>query len=306
MHRHRIGTRLLHELMVQSIELGARAVSLEVRVTNWGAQRLYGRFGFHPVGIRRNYYQELQRGRPDHVDRRRPHARPTVERLRARSWPSCRRRCAPRDHAGHRDLLRRNRRRRGGGRFRAARQPDRVPGPPARTLRRGGARGRGARPCRSAQPADGGSAGRGRHRVRRHRRGRGHRGSRAGGSAAGGHGGGQGRGPRHRRRPGRGEPSRGALLGELPRARTARAAVRGAHRLRRTHDAGARAGRCSTTRSWARRSTTRRARPSTRSRGCSDSGSPEDRRSTRWRPTAIRTRSASRARWRIPATTTSR
>jgi ribosomal-protein-alanine N-acetyltransferase len=45
--------------MVQSIELGARAVSLEVRVTNWGAQRLYGRYGFHPVGIRRNYYQEL-------------------------------------------------------------------------------------------------------------------------------------------------------------------------------------------------------------------------------------------------------
>ena len=34
-------------------------MSLEVRVTNWGAQRLYGRFGFHPVGIRRNYYQEL-------------------------------------------------------------------------------------------------------------------------------------------------------------------------------------------------------------------------------------------------------
>ena len=32
---------------------------LEVRVTNWGAQRLYGRYGFHPVGIRRNYYQEL-------------------------------------------------------------------------------------------------------------------------------------------------------------------------------------------------------------------------------------------------------
>ena len=39
--------------------MGAQAVSLEVRVTNWGAQRLYGRFGFHPVGIRRNYYQEL-------------------------------------------------------------------------------------------------------------------------------------------------------------------------------------------------------------------------------------------------------
>ena len=57
--RHKLGTRLLHDLIGGAIELGGRAVSLEVRVTNWGAQRLYGRFGFHPVGIRRNYYQEL-------------------------------------------------------------------------------------------------------------------------------------------------------------------------------------------------------------------------------------------------------
>ncbi|HYX80073.1 MAG TPA: ribosomal-protein-alanine N-acetyltransferase, partial [Actinomycetota bacterium] len=27
--------------------------------SNWGAQRLYGRFGFRPVGIRKNYYQEI-------------------------------------------------------------------------------------------------------------------------------------------------------------------------------------------------------------------------------------------------------
>ena len=56
--RLRIGTRLLYELVREALELGARAVSLEVRVTNWGAQRLYGRFGFRPVGVRRNYYQE--------------------------------------------------------------------------------------------------------------------------------------------------------------------------------------------------------------------------------------------------------
>jgi [ribosomal protein S18]-alanine N-acetyltransferase len=58
-HRLGIGTRLLHELVTQAIEIGGHALSLEVRVTNWGAQRLYGRFGFRPVGIRRNYYQEL-------------------------------------------------------------------------------------------------------------------------------------------------------------------------------------------------------------------------------------------------------
>ena len=57
--RNKIGTRLLHDLLLAAVELGAEAVSLEVRVSNWGAQRLYGRFGFHPVGVRKNYYQEV-------------------------------------------------------------------------------------------------------------------------------------------------------------------------------------------------------------------------------------------------------
>jgi len=57
--RRRVATRLLHDLILQAIDMGANAVSLEVRVTNWGAQRLYGRFGFRPAGIRKNYYQEL-------------------------------------------------------------------------------------------------------------------------------------------------------------------------------------------------------------------------------------------------------
>jgi [ribosomal protein S18]-alanine N-acetyltransferase len=57
-HRRKIGTRLLYELVQSAIDMGARAVSLEVRVSNWGAQRLYGRFGFRPVGVRKNYYQE--------------------------------------------------------------------------------------------------------------------------------------------------------------------------------------------------------------------------------------------------------
>jgi [ribosomal protein S18]-alanine N-acetyltransferase len=58
-HRHKIASRLLHDIIRQAIEMGALAVSLEVRVTNWGAQRLYGRFGFRPVGVRKNYYQEI-------------------------------------------------------------------------------------------------------------------------------------------------------------------------------------------------------------------------------------------------------
>jgi [ribosomal protein S18]-alanine N-acetyltransferase len=56
--RMKIGTRLLYELVSEADRMGAQAVSLEVRVTNWGAQRMYSRFGFRPVGVRKNYYQE--------------------------------------------------------------------------------------------------------------------------------------------------------------------------------------------------------------------------------------------------------
>jgi ribosomal-protein-alanine N-acetyltransferase len=57
-HRRKIGTRLLHDLIQEAIRMGGSAVSLEVRVSNWGAQRLYSRYGFRPVGIRKGYYQE--------------------------------------------------------------------------------------------------------------------------------------------------------------------------------------------------------------------------------------------------------
>ncbi len=57
-HRRKIGTRLLYELIQEGLRMGAQAISLEVRVSNWGAQRLYSRFGFRPVGVRKGYYQE--------------------------------------------------------------------------------------------------------------------------------------------------------------------------------------------------------------------------------------------------------
>ena len=57
--RKKIGMRLLYELIERARDMGAVAVSLEVRVTNWGAQRMYGRFGFRPIGVRKNYYQEI-------------------------------------------------------------------------------------------------------------------------------------------------------------------------------------------------------------------------------------------------------
>jgi ribosomal-protein-alanine N-acetyltransferase len=57
-HRKKIGTRLLYELVTDAIRQGAHTISLEVRVSNWGAQRLYSRFGFRPVHVRKGYYQE--------------------------------------------------------------------------------------------------------------------------------------------------------------------------------------------------------------------------------------------------------
>lgn len=57
-HRLHIGTRLLLGLMDAAIERGASTVSLEVRKSNYGAQRMYEMFGFKPVGVRPGYYAE--------------------------------------------------------------------------------------------------------------------------------------------------------------------------------------------------------------------------------------------------------
>ena len=58
-HREKIGTRLMLQLARESVAMGATALTLEVRVSNKGAQDLYRRFGFGPVGVRKNYYQEI-------------------------------------------------------------------------------------------------------------------------------------------------------------------------------------------------------------------------------------------------------
>jgi ribosomal-protein-alanine N-acetyltransferase len=58
-HRGKIGTRLLLVLAREAIARGATALTLEVRMSNTAAQDLYRRFGFGPVGVRKNYYQEV-------------------------------------------------------------------------------------------------------------------------------------------------------------------------------------------------------------------------------------------------------
>jgi ribosomal-protein-alanine N-acetyltransferase len=57
-HRHKIGSRLLLAVAREGIARGAASLTLEVRMANVGAQELYRRFGFRPVGVRKNYYAE--------------------------------------------------------------------------------------------------------------------------------------------------------------------------------------------------------------------------------------------------------
>jgi len=57
-HRRTVGTRLLLVLTREALARGARHMTLEVRLSNHAAQDLYRRFGFGPVGVRQNYYQE--------------------------------------------------------------------------------------------------------------------------------------------------------------------------------------------------------------------------------------------------------
>jgi ribosomal-protein-alanine N-acetyltransferase len=57
-HRAKIGTRLLLALARQGVARGVGALTLEVRMSNEGAQAMYRQFGFAPAGIRKNYYVE--------------------------------------------------------------------------------------------------------------------------------------------------------------------------------------------------------------------------------------------------------
>lgn len=53
-----IGERLVIGLVDRAIERGARWIQLEVRQSNMVAQRLYHKYGFREVGIRRHYYSD--------------------------------------------------------------------------------------------------------------------------------------------------------------------------------------------------------------------------------------------------------
>ncbi|HMW91498.1 MAG TPA: ribosomal protein S18-alanine N-acetyltransferase [Candidatus Obscuribacter sp.] len=53
-----VGERLLINDIIQARKVGADWVTLEVRVSNDSAQKLYGKYSFRSLGVRRNYYQD--------------------------------------------------------------------------------------------------------------------------------------------------------------------------------------------------------------------------------------------------------
>lgn len=53
-----IGELMLSSLIGISYEIGARMVTLEVRVSNSVAQNLYRKYGFKEAGVRRRYYSD--------------------------------------------------------------------------------------------------------------------------------------------------------------------------------------------------------------------------------------------------------
>jgi ribosomal-protein-alanine N-acetyltransferase len=56
--RRGIATRMLLALARAAVDRGCRNLTLEVRMSNSGAQALYQRFGFVPAGVRKGYYPE--------------------------------------------------------------------------------------------------------------------------------------------------------------------------------------------------------------------------------------------------------
>lgn len=60
--RQRIGERLLLAFLDLAVDRGAHEATLEVRLSNLPARRLYEKYGFRPVGLRPRYYTD------DHED----------------------------------------------------------------------------------------------------------------------------------------------------------------------------------------------------------------------------------------------
>jgi [ribosomal protein S18]-alanine N-acetyltransferase len=83
--RQGIGERLLLALLDLARDRHAREATLEVRLSNLAARRLYEKYGFRPVGLRPRYYSDNNEDAlimtTEPLDD--PHVRARIERLRA-------------------------------------------------------------------------------------------------------------------------------------------------------------------------------------------------------------------------------
>lgn len=59
-HGRHVGTRLLLAVVTEAVARGAETLSLEVRVSNAGAQNMYSKFGFEVSDVRKGYYIETK------------------------------------------------------------------------------------------------------------------------------------------------------------------------------------------------------------------------------------------------------
>ncbi len=58
--RQGIGEALMEEITIYALAKGVTRMTLEVRLSNHGAQALYTKLGFEPSGVRKQYYQDDQ------------------------------------------------------------------------------------------------------------------------------------------------------------------------------------------------------------------------------------------------------
>lgn len=56
--RRGIGEALMYEITAHALKKGVTRMTLEVRLSNHGAQALYTKLGFVPSGVRKQYYQD--------------------------------------------------------------------------------------------------------------------------------------------------------------------------------------------------------------------------------------------------------
>ena len=58
--RQGIGNALIEEMIVIAEQKEMIGMTLEVRISNIAAQKLYTKYGFRPEGFRKNYYQDTK------------------------------------------------------------------------------------------------------------------------------------------------------------------------------------------------------------------------------------------------------